>query len=237
MNETELRKKNYYQKETVVNEYDQSRFGSRSGQWIKSVEEDAINEIINNCKTSGHGVVLDIPVGTGRMYPILKNKFKDIYGADFSNEMLNYASGLYDYNVVRCDAFKVPFSDNVFDLILSSRFIPHVDNLEEVLVEFYRVLKPDGILIFDSYNWTPRTVFPFLQNILGGRMYLHRKNEVGKISSKLNLKVSLMVHKFILPPYLYQFAPLFLIRFIEKIFSNITFFPRVRTYYALRKQE
>ncbi|WP_414584980.1 class I SAM-dependent methyltransferase [Scytonema sp. PCC 10023] len=49
---------------------------------------------------------------------------------------------------------KIPVEDNLFDVIICIGVIEHVENPEEVLPEFYRVLKHGGHLILD---------IPFLQ--------------------------------------------------------------------------
>lgn len=45
------------------------------------------------------------------------------------------------------DGKKIPFSDNFFDGILCTEVLEHVLDLEIVLREFHRVLKPEGILL------------------------------------------------------------------------------------------
>lgn len=53
-----------------------------------------------------------------------------------------------------CDIRKLPYGDNSVDRILGSDIIEHVGRLEveTVLKEWYRVLKPDGILIIKTPN-------------------------------------------------------------------------------------
>jgi len=52
----------------------------------------------------------------------------------------------------------LPFDDNAFDLVYSQSAIEHVADLQKVLEEFYRVLKPGGRLIIRVGNAGVRNV-------------------------------------------------------------------------------
>jgi ubiquinone/menaquinone biosynthesis C-methylase UbiE len=45
------------------------------------------------------------------------------------------------------DGKNIPFKNNYFDSVLSTEVFEHVFNLDEVLAELYRVLKPGGYLV------------------------------------------------------------------------------------------
>ncbi len=45
------------------------------------------------------------------------------------------------------DGNTLPFQDNSFDCVLSSEVFEHIFNLDTVLQELYRILKPDGYMI------------------------------------------------------------------------------------------
>ena len=54
------------------------------------------------------------------------------------------------YNIKSCDLEKesIPFDDNCFDIIFSKSLLEHIVNMDNVLVESLRVLKPNGLAIF-----------------------------------------------------------------------------------------
>jgi SAM-dependent methyltransferase len=81
-------------------------------------------------------------------------------GLDFSRNMLSMAA-LRSQNVSQDASFTqgcvnhLPFKDATFDRVVSSGVItclPTVQDAMRSLAEFYRVLKPEGILVVDFFN-------------------------------------------------------------------------------------
>jgi 2-polyprenyl-6-hydroxyphenyl methylase/3-demethylubiquinone-9 3-methyltransferase len=48
----------------------------------------------------------------------------------------------------------IPFDDETFDMVYTCDVLEHVTNLEKVINETARVLKPDGIYLYDTFNRT-----------------------------------------------------------------------------------
>jgi SAM-dependent methyltransferase len=79
-------------------------------------------------------------------------------GLDYENEGHPHLNEQID---VFYDGKHVPFEDNSFDSILCSEVFEHISNLEEVIKELSRVLKPGGkILITCPFVW-PEHEKPF----------------------------------------------------------------------------
>ena len=57
-----------------------------------------------------------------------------------------------DYRVARGEA--LPFSDRTFDLVYCCDVLEHVSDLDAVIAETARVLKPGGIYFYDTVNRT-----------------------------------------------------------------------------------
>ncbi len=63
------------------------------------------------------------------------------------------ASGLQiDYHVGVGE--DLPYEDNSFDIVYCCDVLEHVNNLEKVIAEIHRVLKKDGVFLFDTINRT-----------------------------------------------------------------------------------
>merc|ERR1712176_28967 len=56
---------------------------------------------------------------------------------------------------VEGDAMKLPFPDNSFDAAISAEFFEHIHDLRSLTKEIRRVLKPGGILVFETVTRTP----------------------------------------------------------------------------------
>lgn len=97
--------------------------------------------------------VLDAACGKGRATKTLA-QFYRVTAADISEVMLKYIHELRLPNVriVRSDIAKTSFLDNEFDAIICLEALVHLSDLKQLFREFYRILKPDGILIIDFDN-------------------------------------------------------------------------------------
>jgi demethylmenaquinone methyltransferase/2-methoxy-6-polyprenyl-1,4-benzoquinol methylase len=96
------------------------------------------------------GRCLDLCTGTGALVPRLTRKFKTVVGADISPQMLQVARCRYhslpDVEWVEADAQRLPFGDASFDCVTVSYGIRNVPDVELVLCEMRRVVKPGGII-------------------------------------------------------------------------------------------
>jgi ubiquinone/menaquinone biosynthesis C-methylase UbiE len=84
--------------------------------------------------------------------------FEEVIGCDFfSDEYLSeYQKKLTAKNaqLVRYDGQKIPYPDNYFDTVSSLCVMEHIVDVEEMLTQMHRVLKPKGILIVKCPNWS-----------------------------------------------------------------------------------
>ncbi|MBI2852012.1 MAG: methyltransferase domain-containing protein [Chloroflexi bacterium] len=89
----------------------------------------------------------------------------ELYGVDFSGEMLRFALKYSDKfgfttNLALADAAHLPFDDDMFDWVISVAVYHHIRekaNRMEALRELRRVLKPGGEAFVTVWNrWQPR---------------------------------------------------------------------------------
>lgn len=90
--------------------------------------------------------ILDAGCGTGINLKHLQNH-SDSYGIDISKEALRYSGNRGLHSLICCSADRLPFSDEIFDLVLALDVIEHIDKDLAAVNEFYRVLKHGGRLI------------------------------------------------------------------------------------------
>ena len=89
-----------------------------------------------------HGKLLDFGCGA-KPYKNIIN-VEEYIGLDFPSEGHDHTNEMID---VFYDGISIPFEDDCFDSIFSSEVFEHVFNLEEVLKELFRVLKPGGVIL------------------------------------------------------------------------------------------
>lgn len=97
--------------------------------------------------------VLDLGTSTGRTAAMLHRLFPQakVTGVDFSPRMIEEAQKNYpQLHFSWSDASALPFQNQSFDLIVSNLLFPLIDDLEPVLTEAYRVLRPEGCLLFTT---------------------------------------------------------------------------------------
>lgn len=102
--------------------------------------------------------VLEIGGGIGRITRHMSNYFKEIFMADVSSEMVMLAKerliDIKNISIYKTNGYELPFPNNSFDLVYSALVFQHMhrDIFLRNLAETSRVLKSNGILIFQIYE-------------------------------------------------------------------------------------
>ncbi len=101
--------------------------------------------------------ILDIACGAGYgIDHMMKAGAGSAIGVDISIESAKYAKDWYGgknrTSFICADGIRLPFSNNVVDIITSFETIEHVEQYDKLLAEFSRVLKTDGLLICSTPN-------------------------------------------------------------------------------------
>lgn len=106
----------------------------------------------------GHRL-LDVGCGGGLLSEAFAARGLEVTGIDASPHSLTAArvhaagNGLsIDYRDGRAEA--LPFDDASFDVVACCDMLEHVDDIDAVLAEIARVLKPGGVFLFDTINRT-----------------------------------------------------------------------------------
>jgi ubiquinone/menaquinone biosynthesis C-methylase UbiE len=97
---------------------------------------------------------LDAACGEGYGSAMLAGKASSVEGVDISGEAVAHARKRYgqhanlQFQVADCTS--LPFADDEFDRVVSFETLEHLEAQEQLLQEFRRVLKPDGLLVLSS---------------------------------------------------------------------------------------
>jgi ubiquinone/menaquinone biosynthesis C-methylase UbiE len=128
--------KRRYRDSVVATTYDSSRFLSAKGQKRNRLMLAAMQRAFDKAASIGTPIrsCLDLPCGTGRLFPWLWQRQLHFVGADISLEMMQAAwtkvdappSGGAPVTLVQCDGEYLPFKDRSLDVVFSLRFMFHV---------------------------------------------------------------------------------------------------------------
>ncbi len=115
-----------------------------------------LNRLRSDCPD--HAKILDVGCGGGFLTNELARHGYSVNGVDLSQESLKVAEAHDETKSVRyevADAYKLPFADESFDALTAMDFLEHVEDPERVIKEFSRVLKPNGLFFFHTFNRNP----------------------------------------------------------------------------------
>ena len=152
-----------------LNEYKQqllADFNSRINYDQGKLYAPVANRLIEVAELQSGQKVLDIATGTGLVAiaaaKIVGSEGK-VIGVDISTGMLSQAkqkmaaAGLTNIEFQEADAEHLNFIDNSFDVILCSLAICYLTDIPAALRQWYRLLKPGGIVAFNCWA---ETAFP-----------------------------------------------------------------------------
>jgi len=123
---------------------------------------------------------LDFGCGIGRLTQPLGEYFNKVIGVDISNKMIEYAQR-YNYKdnctFLTNENFDLKtFEANSFDFIYTNIVLQHIypKFVFTYLMEFIRVLKQDGLLIFQLPDRTINPFINFVRNNLLSQKYFYK---------------------------------------------------------------
>jgi len=124
-----------------------------------SASQNLTNMMTIKSKINSNSKILDLGCGNGEVTIQIAKKFGcEITGIDLSGVRIENAKKKLEENpkishlvkFVKASATKLPFSSESFTHIWSQATIYHVHNKDKALSEIYRVLKKEGIFVFDD---------------------------------------------------------------------------------------
>ncbi|WP_338876183.1 class I SAM-dependent methyltransferase [Spirosoma sp. SC4-14] len=140
--------------------YDAGQFlitDGRLGKLSDGIGRGLVQWLRLNYPTFSPKQILDIGCGSGyQTLPVAMGyPDADIIGVDVSAPMLRYgharmvALGVDKVTFWQANAEQLPFVDNSFDLVFTTRFLHEIpaNSVEAIIQEIYRILKPNGLML------------------------------------------------------------------------------------------
>jgi len=204
---TPVKGQEWYQQETVAEDYEDKRFSRGGGRLTDRLEKAAVLDALAPVSDKR---VLEIACGTGRFTALLAERGADIVGLDISAPMLGEGrrkaqrAGVADHiEFMRGDAARLPFPDDHFDAVFGVRFFHLADTPEAYLTEMARVSR--DLVVFDTYNrFSGRSLYNWALP-MGSRLYSRR--EVSRLLGAADLRLTDEHHDFLVPFGLYRKLP------------------------------
>ena len=133
--------------------------------------QELMEELIKESVVNKGDLVLDAGAGTGNLAVRLKQRGANVVALDNSEEGLRQLRVKdQEIGIIFHDLAKpLSFSDDYFDKIVSNNVIYTLapGDRDKVFKEFYRILKPGGILIMTNWNlWQVTSKKSFWNNFL-----------------------------------------------------------------------
>lgn len=196
----------WYQADEIAEAYDDKRF-SQGGKIIDRREKEAV---LNALAPITDKRILEVACGTGRFTVMLAQEGANVTGVDISQAMLDQgrnkaiqANVNENLDFLRSDAARLPFPDNHFDAVFAMRFFHLADDPVLFMKELQRVTADQ--VFFDTFKrYSARSIYNWLLP-MGSRLYSER--EVREMLIETNLKLTDVVHDFIVPYGFYRAVP------------------------------
>jgi ubiquinone/menaquinone biosynthesis C-methylase UbiE len=125
--------------------------------WVSRVIQVALNDLVQMLDNPNkpYDVILDVGVGFGNSLWNLDQQFhpKRIIGLDIDPEVLKSAQKNSEkcranVQLIKCNAMHIQLPDNSVDMLFCHQTFHHLVDHDSAIREFFRVLKPGGVLLF-----------------------------------------------------------------------------------------
>jgi SAM-dependent methyltransferase len=104
-------------------------------------------ELKNSISANNYKNILEAGCGTGRWINSLDLKKLNVFGIDYSFDMLKISKQEnHDLKIINANAVKIPFKNNSFDLIFCVNAIHHFPDKKRYIEESKRTLSNKGVI-------------------------------------------------------------------------------------------
>ena len=129
-------------------------YDAQPGNLMLDLDEELFSSILNKVSIKDK-IVVDIGCGTGRHWKKVKDqKPLSLYGYDVSEGMLDKLRNKFpDAITYQLESDHLPqLRNESVDVIISTLTVAHIENIEEAVYEWKRILKNNGEIIITDYH-------------------------------------------------------------------------------------
>jgi ubiquinone/menaquinone biosynthesis C-methylase UbiE len=148
---------------------------TRMGKYLTQVETSFIMDFIDLSKAN---TVMDVGAEAGRFSQLSKGTSMETISLDINSYGLKRLKlKTKTINAIQADARKTPIEDRTFDVIFMIEVLDYIPELDEVLAECHRTLKPNAPLILSFGN---KSSLKAKLREIKGKSYKHSYRKVTK---------------------------------------------------------
>jgi len=139
--------------------------------WGSLTESKAAKKVLKLADIKNGNAVLDVACGTGEMLKkIIKlNPEGENTGIDISPDMIAKArkklakQNQNNLMLEEGNALNLNFKDNSFDILINNYMVDlmPIESFNKIASEFYRVLKPKGIIVMSTFSFGTKRIHRF----------------------------------------------------------------------------
>lgn len=123
--------------------------------------------LLKQYQISKSAQIIEVGCGGGIFCEYIAKEGYNITGVDLSSGAISVAKEHASINNLTINyqvasVYQLPFADESFDVVMSSDFLEHIDDLETAIYEMSRILKPNGLFIFDTISRCEKSVQTFM---------------------------------------------------------------------------
>lgn len=171
-------------------------YDKQPGNLMLDLDEELFPDLLKEIDLTNKKVA-DIGCGTGRHWEKLySQKPLLLYGFDVSSGMLQQLQEKYPYAITQkiTGNLHKDIPNSFFDVIICTLTIAHINNMEEAIAEWQRILKPGGDIILTDFHPTAlanggKRTFSYNNRSVSITNYVHTVDDVQKAGLNEGLEV------------------------------------------------
>lgn len=155
---------------------------------IRWVAWQRIRRALETIEKLSPKTILDFGSGSGVLLPFCAPKAKRVYALDINTCLLKETQKKYrlgNVKIIKYAGGKVPLKSETVDLVCALEVLEHLENLEQMLLQIYRLCKPGGYLLI---SLPTENIFYKGGRFLAGFKGDYHKNSYRRIIKKVEDK-------------------------------------------------
>ncbi len=134
---------------------------------MNPIRGEFVINLLKQYQISNSHQIIEVGCGGGIFCEYISKRGYNVLGIDISPGAVSVAQEHASMNNLTANyqtasVYELPFADESFDVVMSSDFLEHIEDLETAIYEMIRILKHNGLFIFDTISRSEKAVQNFM---------------------------------------------------------------------------